>query len=149
MAGAAAFWPSILLVWRWRNKTWSFCPNVWNFMLSSFKFICLNIVNLKLLKKNSKHRKTKFRSSTSLSSQFRLPFPRVNCIRFNNIWKAPHKSKASDTICMIYALKRQRYLRYYVACIIAHSAPKQSTQKQGKYHFVWRFRALYAIMHAI
>ena len=34
-------------------------------------------------------------------------------------WKAPHKSKASDTVCTIYTLKRQRYLPCFFACIIA------------------------------
>ena len=27
-----------------------------------------------------------------------------------NIWKAPHKNEASDWMCSIYTLKRQRYL---------------------------------------
>ena len=49
-----------------------------------------------------------------------------------NNWKAPHKKPASDTVCMIYTLKRQWHLPCFVCMHYCVKRPKPSTQKQGK-----------------
>ena len=66
-----------------------------------------------------------------------LPFNLVSLIFtlwFN--WKAPHKKQASDTVCTIYTLKRQRYLPCFVLHALLRKAPETVHTKTRQITFV-------------